>query len=104
MVCYCEHQPVDLDICLDLQELLGSRNEALNIAELHLDVAEIPGNAAVLGIKPQSVQVALLCLLIIAVVAVQQAIDMPTKIRLHVGFDGCLGQVVSLRLAVRVAV
>ena len=91
-----EQHPVVARVALVAQHLLRRRDEALRVAQLQLDVAEVAADAQVAGVDAHRLPVALGRLRVVAVGAVQQAVDVPAGVRLDVGADGGFREVVRL--------
>lgn len=89
-------------IGLRAEDLLGSRDEAVYVTELHLYVTEVPANPEICRVDAHGLPVALGRLLIVSVVPVEEPVDVPAGVRLDVSTDSCLGKVMGLLPAIRV--
>mmetsp|Transcript_76436 Transcript_76436/g.236026 ORF Transcript_76436/g.236026 Transcript_76436/m.236026 type:complete len:1023 (-) Transcript_76436:240-3308(-) len=95
--------PVEAVGGLDLQELPPGLCKSREVLAMDLQQGEVSQDLQVVGIDAQRLAVALDCLLVVLVLAVEQPKNMPTDVALQVVLQPLAHQIVRLFLAVEVA-
>mmetsp|Transcript_43841 Transcript_43841/g.115943 ORF Transcript_43841/g.115943 Transcript_43841/m.115943 type:complete len:347 (-) Transcript_43841:7-1047(-) len=95
--------PVQTLAGFDLQELPPCLGKPDDVPAVDLQKGQISEDLDVLGVKPQCLTVALHGLLVVPVLAVEQAVDVPADVAPDVVLDALPRQLVGLLLPVQVA-
>lgn len=100
VVCNSQEHPVASGVGADAQHLRCGVHEPLYVSDLHLDVAQVPEEIHVLWVPLEGVQIAFRSLVVVSVGFVEDAINMPAHVGLHVCFQCSLCELVGFRAPV----
>lgn len=101
VVCNREQHPRGTLIRAQGEHLGSGINEALDVPDLHLDVAQVLADVHIVRVPLQRVHVALSSLFVVAISPVKNAIHMPAHMGLHVFLQGRLCEVMGFLPFVR---